>query len=236
LLGLAHAGAFHRRFREREQQAAHLEAHLHEARLRALQAQLQPHFLFNTLNGIATLLRRDPAAAEEMLTSLSDLLRIALSASSRQEIPLGEELGFLDRYLEIQRMRFGDRLRYERAVDPEALTCPVPALLLQPLVENAIRHGIEPSGNPGCVCITARLVGENLLIIVQDNGVGFQPARQDRPPGGVGLSNVRERLRALYGEAHDLRIEPPEGGGCAVTLTLPAAGSLHLARCPSPTV
>jgi sensor histidine kinase YesM len=144
---LAHAGVFYRRYREREQQASLLESRLNQAQLRALQAQLQPHFLFNTLNGIATLVRRDPATAEEMLLSLSELLRIALSSSHRQEIPLREELDFLDRYLAIQRMRFGDRLQVSEEIEASAMDCLVPALLLQPLVENAIRHGLEPSGN-----------------------------------------------------------------------------------------
>jgi hypothetical protein len=154
LIGLAHAGVFHRRYRERERQASLLESRLNQAQLRALQAQLQPHFLFNTLNGIATLVRRDPAAAHEMLLSLSELLRIALSSSHRQEIPLREELDFLDRYLAIQRMRFGDRMEVIQEIDPAAMDCLVPALLLQPLVENAIRHGLEPSGKLGKLRIT----------------------------------------------------------------------------------
>ena len=166
LIGLAHAGVFYRRYREREQQAAVLESRLNQARLRALQAQLQPHFLFNTLNGIATLVRRDPATAEEMLLSLSDLLRIALSSSHRQEIPLREELDFLDRYLAIQRMRFGDRLRVTEEIETSAMDCLVPALLLQPLVENAIRHGLEPSGKLGELRIE-RLRPDVLFLDVQ---------------------------------------------------------------------
>ena len=173
LIGLAHAGVFHRRYRERDQQAALLESRLNQARLRALQAQLQPHFLFNSLNGIATLLRRDPATAGEMLVSLSELLRIALSTSDRQEIPLREELDFLGRYLAIQRMRFGDRLEVSQHVDPAALDCLVPALLLQPLVENAIRHGLEPSGQPGHLRIAAARHGASLQLTVEDDGIGL---------------------------------------------------------------
>jgi sensor histidine kinase YesM len=220
LIGLAHAGVFHRRYREREQQAAHLSSRLNEARLRALQAQLQPHFLFNALNGIATLLRRDPAKAEEMLLSLSELLRIALSGSHRQEIPLQEELDFLGRYLAIQRMRFGDRLQVSEEIEPSALDCLVPALLLQPLVENAIRHGLEPSGQPGKLSIAASRNGGWLRLTVEDNGVGLRPGEQDR--AGVGLANVRERLAALHGAAHEFDMAEGPRGGVVVSIKLPA--------------
>ena len=237
LLGLAHAGVYHRRYRDREQQAAAMQARLNEARLHALQAQLHPHFLFNTLNGVATLLRRDPAAAEEMLTSLSDLLRIALSGSDRQEIPLREELDFLDRYLAIQQMRFGDRLRSEQAIAPDSLECLVPALVLQPLVENAIRHGIEPSGRPGCVRVTAACTAGELVLTVEDDGLGLNALAQEEPGTGLGLANVRERLKALYGDAHTFRLEQPPAGGVIVHLRLPirrpASSSLPVDR-PSP--
>ena len=223
LLGLAHAGVFHRRYREREQQAVVLESHLNQARLRALQAQLQPHFLFNTLNGIATLLRRDPAAAEEMLTSLSDLLRIALGSSERQEIPLREELDFLARYLAIQRMRFGERLQVREEIEPAAMEYLVPALLLQPLVENAIHHGLEPSGNPGQVLIAAAREGDWLSLRIEDNGIGLSGSASNVGGGaGVGLANVRERLAALHGSAHEFRIEERPEGGVTVKIRLPA--------------
>ena len=222
LIGLAHAGVFHRRYREREQQATLLEVRLNQARLRALQAQLQPHFLFNTLNGIATLLRRDPATAGEMLHSLSELLRIALSSSDRQEIPLREELDFLDRYLTIQRMRFGDRLQVSEGIDASAMDCLVPALLLQPLVENAIRHGFEPSGQPGKLRIAAARDGEWLRLTVEDDGVGFAAGDQDRADSGFGLANVRERLAALHGVAHEFSIAERPEGGVAVNIRLPA--------------
>lgn len=237
LLGLAHAGVYHRRYRDREQQAAAMQARLNEARLHALQAQLHPHFLFNTLNGIATLLRRDPAAAEEMLTSLSDLLRIALSGSDRQTIPLREELDFLDRYLAIQQMRFGDRLRSEQTIAPDTLECLVPALVLQPLVENAIRHGIEPSGRPGCVRVTAACTAGELALTVEDNGLGLAPLAQEKPGTGLGLSNVRERLMALYGDTHTFRLEQPPAGGAIVHLRIPIRGpapSSLPAALPSP--
>jgi len=219
LIGLAHAGVFHRRYREREQQASLLESRLNEARLRALQAQLQPHFLFNALNGIATLLRRDPAKAEEMLLSLSELLRIALSSSHRHEIPLREEMDFLGRYLAIQRMRFGDRLQVSEEIEAAAMDCLVPALLLQPLVENAIRHGLEPSGEPGKLRIAASRNGEWLKLTVEDNGVGLAPGEVDR--AGVGLANVRERLAALQGSAQEFSITEGPEGGVVVSIRLP---------------
>jgi len=220
LIGLAHAGVFYRRYREREQQAALLEARLNEARLRSLQAQLQPHFLFNTLNGIATLLRRDPATAEEMLLSLSELLRISLSSSHRQEIPLREEMDFLGRYLAIQRMRFGERLQVVEAVEPAALDCLVPALLLQPLVENAIRHGLEPSGQPGQLRIAGSRDRSWLRLTIEDNGVGLRSGAAHRE--GVGLTNVRERLATLHAGAHEFEIAARPEGGVVVKIKLPA--------------
>ena len=173
---------FYGRYRERERKALSLESSLSRARLSALQAQLQPHFLFNTLNAIATLLRRDPIAAEATLLALSDLLRLSLNQSETQEIPLREELRFLDRYLEIQHTRFGDRLRVEQEVDPAVLDCLVPTLILQPLVENAIRHGLEPSDAPGLIRIQAQAQKSSgsqngssptLILTIEDNGVGF---------------------------------------------------------------
>ena len=222
LIGLAHAGVFHRRYREREQQAALLEARLNQARLRALQAQLQPHFLFNTLNGIATLLRRDPATAGDMLHSLSELLRIALSSSDRQEIPLREELDFLGRYLAIQRMRFGDRLQVSEEIEASAMDCLVPALLLQPLVENAICHGLEPSGQPGKLRIAAARDGEWLRLTVEDDGVGLTAGGQNHEGSGVGLANVRERLATLHGGAYEFSIAERPEGGVVVKIRLPA--------------
>ena len=222
LIGMAHAGVFHRRYKEREQQATLLESRLNQARLRALQAKLQPHFLFNTLNGIATLLRRDPATAGDMLQSLSELLRIALNSSNRQEIPLREELDFLGRYLAIQRMRFGDRLQVSEEIEATAMDCLVPALLLQPLVENAICHGFEPSGQPGKLRIAAARDGEWLRLTVEDDGVGLAMANRNRQGSGVGLANVRERLTTLHGHAQEFSIAERAEGGVAVNIRLPA--------------
>jgi len=228
LIGLAHAGVFHRRYREREQQATLLTSRLNEARLHALQAQLQPHFLFNTLNGIATLLRRDPAKAEDMLLSLSDLLRIALSSSHRQEIPLREEMDFLGRYLAIQKMRFGDRIEVIEEIEPAAMDCLVPALLLQPLAENAIRHGLEPSGQPGQLRITGVRDGEWLRLTVEDNGVGLRSNGSNRT--GVGLANARERLATLHDTAYEFELKERSQGGVAVNIRLPARTETEATR------
>jgi len=222
LLGLAHAAGFQRRYREREKQAVLLSAQLNEARLGALKAQLQPHFLFNALNGIATLVRRDPTAAHEMLVSLSELLRLSLDQSERQQISLREEMEFIDRYMEIQQMRFGDRLRFEKQIEPAVMDCPVPALLLQPLAENAIRHGIEPLPNAGLVLIRAERRGNQLVLTVEDDGVGL-PAGADASPlsSGIGLSSVRKRLETLYPGEFQFQIQTRPQGGVSVQIILP---------------
>jgi signal transduction histidine kinase len=231
LVGLAQVVQVRRHLREREQQAARLEGRLNQARLRTLQAQLQPHFLFNALNGIAALIRSQPRVAEEMVTSLSELLRLALSQSDRQTIPLRQELEFLDRYLEIQQMRFGDRLRVERDIAPDTLDCLVPSLLLQPLVENAVRHGLEPAPYAGKVRIAAAAADGRLQLSVTDNGVGLSPAaaaaiaaapasEAARSPG-LGLASVRERLAALYGNEHEFQLRSRTEGGVEVRVRIP---------------
>ena len=159
IAGLAHTVHFYRRSREREGREAALEAQLTKARLNALQAQLHPHFLFNALNAISALLRRDPRAAQDALASFSELLRLALCQSTQPEVTLREDLEFLRRYVEIQQTRLGDRLQFEEVIAPDVLDALVPALFLQPLVENAIRHGLEPSANPGVVRVTVQPLG-----------------------------------------------------------------------------
>ncbi len=238
VVGLAHAVHFYGRYRERERRTLFLESNLAKARLGALQAQLQPHFLFNSLNAIATLLRRDPKAAEATLMSLSELLRLTLKQSDKQEVRLGEELEFVERYLAIQQTRFGDRLRWEQSIDPAAVDCLVPTLLLQPLVENAIRHGIEPIETAGRVRITAARSGSRLVLGVEDDGVGLsdaavgngqsQPGRaaalgsQSHGSGnGIGLANLRARLGALYSDDQKLELRPRAEGGTSAIVELP---------------
>jgi two-component system, LytTR family, sensor kinase len=222
LVGLAQAVHFYRQSNEREGRAAVLEAQLTKARLNSLQAQLHPHFLFNALNAISTLLRRDTRAAQDALTSFSDLLRMALSYSTQPEVLLREDVEFLRRYVEIQQTRLGDRFRYEEAIAPEALDSFVPALLLQPLVENAIRHGIEASPDPGVVRVAAQSEGKRLLVTVEDNGAGL-PAKevQGDSGSGIGLQNLRSRLESLYGARHRLEIVSRPGGGVVIRVEIP---------------
>jgi len=232
--GLVHSVNFYGRLRERERRALVLEARLARARLGALQAQLQPHFLFNSLNAVTMLLRRDPRLAETTLLALSELLRLALSRSEQQETALRDEVEFVRRYLEIQRTRFGDKLRIEEDLDPQALNCRVPTLVLQPLVENALRHGIEPADRPGTVRVGAARQDGRLVLTVEDDGVGLPAgdpeaggAGDSALPGpktsgtGIGLANLRDRLQALYGDRQRFEVRPRAGGGVVVRLEIP---------------
>ncbi len=222
IVGLVHAVHFHNRSRERERRASTLEAQLTKARLSALQAQLHPHFLFNALNAISTLLRRDTRAAQEALTSFSELLRLALSHSSQPEVSLREDVEFLRRYVEIQQTRLGDRLRFEEEIDPAAFDYQVPALLLQPLVENAIRHGIEPSPDPGTVRVAILPREGRLLVTVEDNGAGLSTKEEDNGAStGIGLQNLRSRLETLYGQQQRFAVTTRDGGGVSVKVEIP---------------
>jgi LytS/YehU family sensor histidine kinase len=183
--------------------------------------QLNPHFLFNTLNAVAALVRKDPEAAEEMVTELGDFLRLTLAGSDAQEVSLREELGFLERYLKIERVRFPDRLTTTLTVEPGTEGARVPSLILQPIVENAIRHGIAGRAEPGRVEVGARRAGDALLLEVRDDGAGLRPERSGPLGEGVGLANTRARLEQLYGRDGRLEIESPEGRGFRVLLRLP---------------
>lgn len=221
IVAIAHAFIFSQQAREREQVALNLETRLAKSRLQALQMQLNPHFLFNTLNSIASLVHENPKAADEMITSLSEFLRLTLRTSDRSEVPLREEMDFLEHYLAIEQIRFGDRLRVEKQIEPALLAAQVPVLILQPLVENAIKHGIEKKLGPGVVTITASRNGEGLQLQVRDNGRGQQAAQHGQASEGVGLSNIRARLRELAGDAASLQISSPPGGGFVAEIRLP---------------
>lgn len=220
LVGVAHALRFYERAKSREQREVELEARLAQARLQALRMQLNPHFLFNTLNSIASLVHEQPQA-EEMIECLSDLLRLTLSASERQEVTLREELYFLDRYLLIEQIRFGHRLRVEKQIDIAALDAVVPILILQPIVENAVRHGIETQIAPGMVRIIAERTGQTLLLSVEDNGCGRSSSLKPTLKEGVGLSNTRSRLKELYGERASLELQPGQERGFTAQIQIP---------------
>ncbi len=210
------------RLRTREAQARELAALAQARELAALKAQLHPHFLFNALNSISAALTRQPAEARAMLVGLGGLLRYALAASERAEVPLREEVAAAEAYLAIEQHRFADRLRAEVAIAPEALDAPVPPLLVQPLLENAVRHGLALSERGGTVRLTARRNGDGLCITVEDDGVGTREAApSDLLTRGVGLRNTDRRLRARYGDEAGLRLDTPPGGGFRVRFALP---------------
>jgi LytS/YehU family sensor histidine kinase len=224
IVSVSHALDISRRYREREVRAIELEKRLTEARLHALQMQLNPHFLFNTLHAISALMHDNVEAADRMITRLSDLLRATLANSDRQEVSLRQEIEFLRRYLEIEQTRFGPRLTVKMEIAPDTWDALVPNLILQPLVENAIRHGIEPRAQPGIVELTTYAVNGQLRMEVKDNGVGLSAGQPERE--GVGLSNTRARLQQLYGAAHTFEMRGAVGAGLSVRLAIPLKTAL----------
>jgi LytS/YehU family sensor histidine kinase len=209
------ATSFSRATEEREQ----LEARLARAQLQSLKLQLHPHFLFNTLNTITALLHTDPRAAERVVSGLSELLRLSLNNVGEQEVPLARELELLEHYIGIQQIRFQDRLRVSFDVEADARQALVPNLMLQPLVENAIRHGIAPRASPGQVAVRARRNDGVLELRVEDDGVGEDPRALHRD--GVGLGNTRARLLSLYGSAHRFEARGRANGGFTVAIEIP---------------
>jgi len=225
ILVVGFALAHYRGVRRREAEAARLEAQatelrarLAEARFEALRHQLHPHFLFNTLNTVAALVERDPAATRKTVARLSGLLRRALDGGDRHEVTLAEELSFVEGYLEIERTRFGDRFAVRLRIEDEARQALVPSLVLQPLVENAVRHGIARAAGPGRIWIEAAREGGRLRLRVRDNGPGCGPGP---PRAGVGLSNTAGRLEALHGAAATLELSSQAGGGFEASIVLP---------------
>jgi sensor histidine kinase YesM len=198
---------------------AELNAALSASQLSALKMQLHPHFLFNTLNSISTLLHKDTRAADEMVARLGDFLRLTLENSGEQVVTLGQEMNFINRYLEIESIRFGDRLKLEREVEPETLQARVPNLILQPIVENAVKHGISRQIRPGKISIRARRCGEKLQLEVEDDGPGLQNGKSGN--GGIGLANTRSRLFNLYGENQQIKIANGAAQGLIVKLEIP---------------
>lgn len=208
--------------RERER-LLRAEAEAREARLSALRYQLNPHFFFNSLNAVSTLVLEGKApAATRMLAQIGELLRTTLDSEAVLELPLSQEIALTDQYLAIEQIRLGDRLRVDRSIAPETLDALVPSMLLQPLVENAVRHGVAPLVEGGTIKIQSKLHGAQLQISVHNSGPPRAPLEPIHPPAhGIGLSNTAERLKTLYADAHTFALRWPQAGGCEVTVELP---------------
>jgi two-component system, LytTR family, sensor kinase len=217
-----HAATYYRELRDRQLRATELESLLHQAQLEALRSQLNPHFLFNTLHSIAELVHSNPRLAEQLIVRLGELLRQVLQSTSRQELTLAEELEFIRGYVEIEQMRLGERLRVIWDIQRDALDSRVPSLILQPLVENAIQHGIAASERAGTLTVRARRADGQLQIEVADTGPGLTPGHPGRPHG-IGLANTQARLRHLYGERQTFDLK--NGEGLVVSLRIPASGA-----------
>jgi len=222
-----HAWNYHRRYREREAQATELAARLAQAQLQALRMQLNPHFLFNTLNAISSLMLKDVNSANRMIARLGELLRLALEINHDQEVPLQRELEFLRRYIEIEQIRFGDLLEVRLDVEPATLDAAVPNLILQPVVENAVRHAIEPKTTGGLIELRCLRSNGSLLLQVSDNGLGLnswktnadEPSSQTRER--VGLGNTRQRLQKLYGDQQSFELVENSSGGVTANSIIP---------------
>jgi LytS/YehU family sensor histidine kinase len=223
VIGLSNAIDFRRESQERALTAAQLQTRLVEAQLQALQRQIHPHFLFNTLNTISALMHRDTDAADAMLAKLSDLLRLTLNRIGTQQVTLKEEVDFLEKYLDIERTRYGDRLQVHFEVDPAALDAAVPNLLLQPLVENALRHGIGPKVVGGRIDIIVSREGDRLTLVVRDDGYGMSAEELNALNTGVGLRNTRSRLEHMYGDRHRFEFHSGPGGGLEVVIEIPVS-------------
>jgi len=212
IVGASHAIAFYHESQQRKVAAAQLEARLMEARLKTLEAELHPHFLFNTLHAISTLVHRDPESADRMISRLSDLLRITFDRSGEAKVSLKEEIDFLQKYLDIEQTRFQDRLTVSVRIDPDALDGEVPRMILQPIVENAIKHGIAGRQGGDRIQVTAGRSGERLWMQVHDNGGGLHVGTLRALRTGVGLSNTRARLDCLYSRHYRLEFSDTHGG------------------------
>jgi sensor histidine kinase YesM len=223
---IEHAYSYYRKLQDRELRASQLETQLAQSQLQVLKMQLHPHFLFNTLNAISALIRESPDEADEMVSRLGDLLRMTLETAGLQEVPFKKELEFLKHYLDIEQTRFQDRLKIEMAIEPDTLDGLVPSMILQPLVENSVRHGVAPRPEGGCIKIKAWRHHSLLRLEVEDDGPGLSgnaPVKER-----VGLTNTRARVRNLYGDEHGLVLRQAAGGGLIASLSIPfrtASGS-----------
>ncbi len=213
ILGFTQAGDYFRRYKERERQLAQAELHL-------LRAQLQPHFLFNCLHTISAMMHEDVKAADRMINRVSELLRVVLESIGKHEVPLAEELRLLEAYVEIERIRFGERLELQVHLGPEVENALVPSMIFQPLAENSVRHGFGSRKRGGAIHLRAERCGGRLVMTFSDNGVGYDPSQTRRE--GLGLSNARRRLEQLYPNDHAFEVEnTADGGGARVTVCIP---------------
>jgi two-component system, LytTR family, sensor kinase len=228
ILAMMMATSHYERSRLEQVRTSKLQAQLAEARLRALQMQLQPHFVFNALHSLSDLVTDEPKTAVRLIARLGDFLRLTLQNSTSQWVPLKRELDFLEAYLEIERVRFGDRLQVVFQIDPQSLDAEVPSLILQPLVENAIRHGIASHIGPGLVQLASRRRGATLLLEIRDNG----PGMPSNPPEGLGLRNTHERLRQTYGSSYSLEVRNQGERGVVVSCEFPYR-QFHYEKIPS---
>ncbi len=208
---------FYHSYREKELKASQLKAELAQSQLKALRAQLHPHFLFNTLNSISALLEEDSEAADEMIARLGDFLRMTLDSSASQQVTLAQELEFLRCYLDIERVRFQDRLSVRIDIESQAMDAKVPNLILQPIVENALRHGVTSRFESGEIEVRAYRAGDRLSVQIRDNGPGLVEGFRE----GIGLANTRARLETLYADSYRFELKDAAGGGLAVRLEIP---------------
>jgi LytS/YehU family sensor histidine kinase len=221
-LVVAHALHYYKGLRAEEARASKLSAQLAQAQLQALRMQIHPHFLFNTLNSIAALLHKDVETADRMVARLGDFLRSTLKRSEAQTISFGQELEFLKCYLDIERTRFQDRLTVNLEIDPQTLEIPVPNLILQPIVENAVRHGIARQTGAGLITIRASKPECRLLIEIEDNGPGLQ--ENQNANSGIGIMNTQSRLQQFYGDDFSFQLRNSNGRGVLVSMNIPADG------------
>ena len=210
---------YYKQYRENELKASRLAAQLAQSQLQALKMQIHPHFLFNTLNAISSLQLEDAKASQKMTARLGDFLRLTLENVGTQQVTLKREIEFLNCYLDIQRVRFGNRLTTTFQIDPESLDALLPNLILQPIVENAFQHGISERIGPGSITVTAKRRGKDLVLQVQDNGRGLTETSAARE--GLGLANTRARIEQLYGAACNFELENAAEGGVVVTMEIP---------------
>jgi hypothetical protein len=221
VLGTIFVTRYYRKFRERELRAVQLESNLARARLQVLKMQLHPHFLFNTHNAISELIHKDPDAAEKILTNLSDLLRISLEKLDVEEVPLEQELEFLKKYVEIEQTRFQERLQFKMNIAPETLDAQVPNMLLQPLIENAVKHGITPLKRGGTIKLESSRKNGHLLLKISDDGIGIGSSNAKNLIKGIGLANTKARLIHLYKNDQSMEIESNKDNGLSVKLKIP---------------